>query len=255
VTYDNCGSASTQFYAAQGANEAIDDLHGRISRGQVTRITFEYYEPGPGPATAWVRIFDNPGGSDSQAPFLGGPYVRTGLPAGRNTVELVLDDGPWIGPSLWVGVRFSSPSAGLVINSTPVVGESNDYYLENGSLYYFGGNPRANFAIRVTAALEPTGIGDGAPPGFALAPAFPNPSRDATVLSYSLSRDGPVRAEVFDLQGSPVAVLHDAAETAGTHELRWDGNDTRGSPAGAGVYLVRLSTAEGTRVGKIIRLP
>ncbi|MBE0566737.1 MAG: flagellar hook assembly protein FlgD, partial [Krumholzibacteria bacterium] len=34
---------------------------------------------------------------------------------------------------------------------------------------------------------------------------------------------------------------------AGTHEVSWDGRDERGGRAASGIYLVRLTTADGGR--------
>jgi hypothetical protein len=41
---------------------------------------------------------------------------------------------------------------------------------------------------------------------------------------------------------------------AGVLSVRWGGRATDGSPVRAGVYFVRLITADGVRSGRIVRL-
>jgi hypothetical protein len=68
----------------------------------------------------------------------------------------------------------------------------------------------------------------------------PNPFNPATTIAFSLARSGAVDLAVVDLRGRRVATLVDGALGAGRHEVRWNGLDDRGRPAGSGVYLVRL---------------
>ena len=80
-----------------------------------------------------------------------------------------------------------------------------------------------------------------APAIFFMHPAAPNPFVSATLLSYSLDRDGPVRVEVFDVVGRRRAVLVDEVENRGPHAARWDGRDERGASVPSGLYVIRLT--------------
>ena len=71
---------------------------------------------------------------------------------GRQIVSVPLPDAPVVGAHLWAGVRFSSTTAGLILNDTPAVGSSHDLYLENDAFLWFGGSPKANFALRLVDA-------------------------------------------------------------------------------------------------------
>ncbi|MEZ4700758.1 MAG: DUF5060 domain-containing protein [Rhodothermales bacterium] len=73
------------------------------------------------------------------------------------------------------------------------------------------------------------------PVTFALEPNYPNPFNPSTVIRYALPASNPVRIEVFDLTGRSVAVLVDATQPAGAHEVVFD---AAGLPSG--VYLYRL---------------
>ncbi len=147
--YDNTGTASTQFYAGQGGHEAIDDLH-LLNGGSLDSLVFEYYDPaGGGTFSATVTLYGNPSGLDLDATPLLATYAVDGLSRGRHSVSVAMANAPVVSSAIWVGIQFSSTTAGLIINSVPSVGFSHDLYLEDGGFYNFGGTPLANFALRV----------------------------------------------------------------------------------------------------------
>jgi len=49
-----------------------------------------------------------------------------------------------------------------------------------------------------------------------------------------------------------VATLFDGRTEAGEHMLVWDGRARDGGPVGAGLYFVRLTTAAGERLAKVV---
>ncbi len=75
---------------------------------------------------------------------------------------------------------------------------------------------------------------------FALYPNAPNPFNSATVVYFSLPRDGEAKLTVYNLLGQEVAVLAAGPQAIGEHAVRWDGRDQRGRPAASGVYFYRL---------------
>ena len=82
----------------------------------------------------------------------------------------------------------------------------------------------------------------------------PNPFNSQTVLSYFLPAAGPARMEVFALTGQRVAVLHQGPQSAGHHELHWNGLDAEGRPLASGIYLYRLATDFGILTRKLMLL-
>jgi hypothetical protein len=85
--------------------------------------------------------------------------------------------------------------------------------------------------------------------------ASPNPSRDATVLRFTLAQSGPVSAAVYDPQGRLVRRLADGlVSDAGPHELRWDGRDQTGRELPSGIYLCRVETEGETRAVRVLRV-
>lgn len=84
----------------------------------------------------------------------------------------------------------------------------------------------------------------------ALAQNHPNPFNLGTRIRYEQAETGPVRLEVYTLEGARVATLVDGLQSAGAHELAFDGT---GLPSG--VYYYRLETAGqvSTRAMTLIR--
>ncbi len=74
-----------------------------------------------------------------------------------------------------------------------------------------------------------------------LFPPVPNPLLSSSTLRLDVARSGHARLEVFDLSGRRVAVLANREFTPGRYSLRWDGRGDAGSPAGPGLYFVRLT--------------
>ncbi|MBD3236267.1 MAG: hypothetical protein GF330_06170 [Candidatus Eisenbacteria bacterium] len=92
--------------------------------------------------------------------------------------------------------------------------------------------------------------------GLFLHPCRPNPALGRAVLTYDLPTSSAVQAEVFDITGHRVRVLLDGKiQTAGRHQLVWDGRDARGRRAEAGCYFYRLQAGElvGSRQFLLVR--
>lgn len=255
--YDNTGALDTTYYDSQGGAEAIDDLHLAFD-GAVDSVAFEYFDPAiGGTLSAVVRLYVNPGGLDLTALPLAGPFLIPGLPRGWNSVSLSLPPGSVTdGRSIWMGVRFTSTTAGLIVKSVPSTGSSHDYYMEDGLFYYFGGEPKANFAMRVVGT--PTGqasVAEPDRPRATLAPAHPSPFRGETAIRYTIDRSGAVRLAVYDVSGRRVRTLVDDVREAGAHLERWPGRDDAGRAVPAGVYLVRLESASGAAFRRVVFAP
>ena len=74
-----------------------------------------------------------------------------------------------------------------------------------------------------------------------------NPSGGNLRVSYGLPSGGPVRLEVFDVQGRRVAMLANAFASAGWHEIQWNGR-----AVASGLYFMRLSSRYGVLLRKAI---
>ncbi len=95
------------------------------------------------------------------------------------------------------------------------------------------------------------GVGDS-PLGVSLA-VGPNPFRDELTVRLAMPRAGRVEVAVFDLIGRRLRTLHRADLGIGNHQFTWDGRDDSGRLAGAGVYVVRSRSANGTSSRMAVR--
>lgn len=108
------------------------------------------------------------------------------------------------------------------------------------------------YAQRVPAAITL-----GAPQAVASRVALqvsPHPARASGSVRFTLASPGAARLELFDAAGRRLRVLADGDLVAGAHERRWDGRDAAGRFVRAGVYVVRLSTRDGTRAARWVWL-
>jgi hypothetical protein len=82
----------------------------------------------------------------------------------------------------------------------------------------------------------------------------PNPFNAATMITYRIATDGPVRVEVYDILGHRMATLVDAWQRSGEYQVMWNGIDIHGDPVGSGMYFYRLQSDDGLLTRKMILL-
>ncbi len=116
------------------------------------------------------------------------------------------------------------------------------WVVENAYAAYVSGFLETDPTLAVTA--EPV-----RPMRFRLFPAAPNPFNPSTELTYVLPTDGPVQLTVYDLLGRRIRTLVDAPQTAGEHQLRFDGSGLT-----SGVYLVQLVAREFSQTQRLTLL-
>jgi hypothetical protein len=125
----------------------------------------------------------------------------------------------------------------------------------NGNLYVIDyKNNRVEVFSGSSGGSGSTGIADNSLPPI-MSPAFPNPFRRSMRASYEVTQPGPVRVFVADVRGRTIRTLLDAYLGAGPGTVSWDGRDANGVDAAAGVYYLRVVTAERSETKKITRIP
>ena len=104
--------------------------------------------------------------------------------------------------------------------------------------------------------IDVTDVGDGRTPMNWLRQNVPNPFNPTTRISYSVSAQGRVRVELFDVAGRLVRRLVDEVQApiADGYEVRWDGTNQRGEPAASGVYFYRILAPGFTATRKMVLL-
>jgi hypothetical protein len=87
-----------------------------------------------------------------------------------------------------------------------------------------------------------------------LAFAKPNPFQETTTISFSLAAAGPVQLAIYGVNGKLLRTLARDVRDAGDYSVAWDGREDSGVRVPAGVYYVRLVTAQGRFVHSMTRL-
>jgi hypothetical protein len=118
----------------------------------------------------------------------------------------------------------------------------------------FAGLPEGHNLIEVTieANLMTGGILQGTTQvdvlvsGSSAVTVAPNPLNPAATLTFTTSRAGLARVELFDVAGRLVrTILDEQSLGAGLHEVRIEGRGQRGESLASGIYYIRGVSAEG----------
>lgn len=105
------------------------------------------------------------------------------------------------------------------------------------------------FGVECFGLKSSVPAGKSLPLRFQLGQNYPNPfyvhgqSVQTTQITYLLPVAGNIRLIVYDVLGRTVRVLIDQHHAAGEYKLAWDGRDTAGNPAEAGVYFYRIESS------------
>ena len=111
----------------------------------------------------------------------------------------------------------------------------------NGAYLFAGADDNGLWRISL-AEFGVTGIGDdeiAIPRRYQLFQNHPNPFNPTTTIRYELVADSDVHLEIYDASAKRVRVLvAGQVESAGRHEVTWNGRDDGGRRMASGVYSV-----------------
>jgi FlgD Ig-like domain len=92
------------------------------------------------------------------------------------------------------------------------------------------------------------------PKKFELNQNYPNPFNPSTNISYSIPDQDFVKLDIYNITGELVKNLVDENQTAGTHQVIWDGKNTFGRQVSSGVYFYRIISRKYNSIKKMIML-
>lgn len=143
-----------------------------------------------------------------------------------------------------------------LVNAEPLVGESQEIVDTDP-----GSDPVVTYELtEVTADGEHTlqrfavELGVTGASGLRLAPASPNPFREALRADFDLPRPAHVRIAILDSAGRLVRTVESGEFAAGRHSRSWDGRDARGALAPSGVYFLVVETPADRLVRRAVRV-
>ncbi len=170
------------------------------------------------------------------------------------------DDGRTIAFSC---IQYYWRANGVLISDPMFVDAANgDYRLQPNSPCIDAGDPsspldpdssRADMGAFPSPYGKPVSVrAPGPPESSALSQNVPNPFNPSTTIRFALPQAGPVSLTIYDVNGRRVRTLVDGRAEAGPHSLVWDGRDALAREVASGVYLYRLTIAEGVLVRKML---
>jgi hypothetical protein len=155
-------------------------------------------------------------------------------------VRVAIDDSTATTP--WLSVSSNSVAPGTPVRPGGLPAEVPDEF------------PPAPDTL-VAPPRPALGTGPAPASGLALRALARTPLGGGPAVTFEMARPGPVRADVFDLQGRRVVTLADRGFAAGAQVLTWDGRDAGGVRLGRGLYFVRVATPALTAATRILLEP
>ena len=119
-----------------------------------------------------------------------------------------------------------------------------DTVIATNTIYFDAARP-SHIIMPVTSGEVAVDEKQGEPRGpiaFELRQNYPNPVRHETSITYVLPRAAQVQLAIYNTLGQEIVRLQQGLLPPGKHQVRWDGLDRTGRPAGRGIYFYRLQT-------------
>ncbi len=109
------------------------------------------------------------------------------------------------------------------------------------------------YSGRLSTGSAPSPAGQNElPRTLTIAAVVPNPFNPRTTVRYDVPRSGQVDLVIYDLKGRKVKQLVCGQVESGRHEVVWDGRDSHGRMAAAGVYFARMSDGRTVTTAKMV---
>jgi hypothetical protein len=164
-------------------------------------------------------------------------------------VNLILDTlyqetAEWLVPDWGVAATIYSSESD---SSWPITRAVGGGFSRLWKLIHVGVEERGPHAPR-PPSLAPYGLG----------PAFPNPMRDRTEISFSYPPAPvslipyPSSLSIYDPAGRLIRVLTSCESRVTGHSFIWDGRDSEGRPVRSGVYFYRLEAGSFAATRKMV---
>jgi hypothetical protein len=148
-----------------------------------------------------------------------------------------------------VVIDVTNPQSPQIVGGADTPGYALDVAVSGTQAYV---SDASGLAI-LPAQCDPAGLGeDHRAESTMVLRAYPNPASCQTLIRFETRNVGLVQASVYDPAGRQVRGLSDGILGPSVHDLSWDGRDDAGHVVEAGIYLVRISTAEETTTGRFV---
>lgn len=80
------------------------------------------------------------------------------------------------------------------------------------------------------------------PDNFALKQNYPNPFNPQTYIQYQLPEDTKIELSIYNMMGQKIKTLYSGNQTAGTHQILWNGHNNQGQKVSSGMYIYQIKS-------------
>ena len=203
-------------------------------------------EPAPGGSRAlWKSVtFDVPRDLDVS-------FAIAGSANNDDEMKLVLDgqDYGWNTPEAWNGRELRGERK-VVRLRTSLSSGSHTLELHASGQPVFKG--LRVWHGSVGGGPQSSGLVTDVPASTFLAQSFPNPTFGKATISYGLTKEGPVKLNIYNALGQVVRELVSENQRPGFHRVEWDGKSQAGKLVTSGIYFYRLNAGGFTKTNKLI---
>jgi hypothetical protein len=158
-----------------------------------------------------------------------------------STVDAVITEDVDQNGQTELTVDYSAEEVALLFANVP---HAAVVTLNVAGSFYAGGS----FAGEIQVLVQREGQGA---PGAPLR-VSPNPFNPDAVVTFSTSKPGPVRAQLYDVRGRMVrTVIQDQILTSGPHAIALSARADNGNTLASGIYFFRLTGPDGVTTKRV----
>ncbi len=90
------------------------------------------------------------------------------------------------------------------------------------------------------------------PSSYSLSQNYPNPFNPSTKIQYTLPENAKVTVRIYDMLGRVIKTLVSGEESAGMHQITWNGDNEAGQKVATGIYMYSISTNKFVQTKKMV---
>lgn len=111
-----------------------------------------------------------------------------------------------------------------------------------------------NLAAEYTTAVVTINSNYLKPNDFMICQNYPNPFNPETIIPFHIPESGEVTITIYNLLGQKIITLYNGVMTAGSHEIRWSGNDAQGDQTAAQVFICEMQFQDKRKTIKLMKM-
>ena len=108
-------------------------------------------------------------------------------------------------------------------------------------------------AIYIKGLVDQVGDKESIQPlSFEIFQNYPNPFNPTTTIAYQLSKSSRVDIAIMDILGRKICTVESGVQSAGVHQVEWDGRNSAGLEVASGIYFTKISAENNSKIIKMV---